>query len=59
MNQTQAQHIWKIFDDMTVSDPHAYQKFIQKNIQIGIQEIQIEKQEKIKEFLFYNNLLIP
>lgn len=35
----QAQHIWKMLDDMAASDPEAYKKFVQQNIQTGVEEM--------------------
>lgn len=42
----QAQHIWKMLDDMAASDPEAYKKFVQQNIQTGVEEMNKERQEK-------------
>ncbi|CAD8211474.1 unnamed protein product [Paramecium octaurelia] len=49
MDQSQAQHIWKMLDDMAASDPQAYKQFVEKNIQAGMEEMKIEKQQKIEE----------
>ncbi|CAD8193025.1 unnamed protein product [Paramecium octaurelia] len=49
MDQSQAQHIWKMLDDMAASDPQAYKQFVEKNIQAGMEEMKTEKQQKIEE----------
>ena len=34
-----ANNIWKMLDDMAESDPDQYKKFVQKNVQEGIEDV--------------------
>ena len=45
-----ANNIWKMLDDMAESDPDQYKKFVQKNVQEGIEEVKHKKDEKEKPY---------
>ena len=45
----QAEHIWKMLDDMSQNDPEGYQKFIQSNIKTGVEEMKAKKEKEDKE----------
>lgn len=44
-----AEHIWKMLDNMADSNFEEYKQFVSKHVTQGLQEINKEKEEKIKQ----------
>lgn len=44
-----AEHIWKMLDNMADSNFEEYKQFVSKHVTQGFQEINQEKEEKIKQ----------
>jgi len=45
----QAEHIWKMLDDMAENNPESYKQFIQKSVSEGVQNAKTEREKEIKE----------
>lgn len=45
-----ANNIWKMLDEMSESDPEAYKKFVEKNINEGLGEAKVQREKKEKPY---------